>query len=460
MTPSTALLKDLGWLGIVRLGLVQACLGSIVVMTTSVMNRVMVVELALPAILPASLVAWHYLIQVLRPRLGHGSDIGGRRTPWIMGGMALLGLGGVGASFAVLLMGTHLGAGLALAAVSFSAIGLGVGAAGTSLLVLLAKRVAEPRRPAAATIVWLMMFAGFVITATVTGRLLEPFTPARLVEVTSGVAIFAVLLTGLAVWKMEGDSVAPASAQVPAQAPAQRQGHFFAAVREVWAEPDSRSFALFVFVSMLAYSAQELILDPFAGAVFGLTPGQSTKLSGVQHGGALVGMIVVAVCSQWLRNTRFASMRSWTMGGCAASSVAALLLAVAGQVGPAWPLQATVFVLGIANGCFAVAAIGSMMQMVGRGARQREGVRMGVWGAAQAVAFGLGGLFASGTSDVARALLPSPASAYAVVFIAEAALFLVAARLASGVFRSPRAARPTALSVLQDRPLIAATGRG
>ena len=46
---------------------------------------------------------------------------------------------------------------------------------------------------------------------------------------------------------------------------------------------------------MLAYSAQDLILEPFAGSVFGLTPGQSTKLAGVQHGGVLLGMLVVGV---------------------------------------------------------------------------------------------------------------------------------------------------------------------
>ena len=454
MTQGYRALKDLGWLGIVRLGLVQACLGSIVVMTTSVMNRVMVVELALPAILPGALVAWHYLIQVLRPRLGHGSDIGGRRTPWIMGGMILLALGGVGASMATLLMRTQLYLGLALAIVAFSAIGLGVGAAGTSLLVLLAKRVAEPRRPAAATIVWLMMFAGFVITAIVTSQLLDPFTPARLVEVTGLVAGSAVLLTGLAVWNMEGSATAqPVTGRA--------QGSFGSAVREVWHEPDSRRFALFVFVSMLAYSAQELILDPFAGSVFAFSPGQSTKLSGVQHGGALVGMILVALASQLLKNTGFASMRSWTMGGCAASAIMALLLGVAGQVGPAWPLQATVFVLGIANGSFAVAAIGSMMQMVSRGAGSREGVRMGVWGAAQAVAFGLGGLFATATSDIAHALLPSPASAYAVVFVTEAALFFIAARLAAQVFqRKPARSNPTAKLALRSQTTIVATSGG
>ena len=51
--------KALGWLGIARLGLVQASLGSIVVLTTSTLNRVMVVELALPAIIPGALVALH-----------------------------------------------------------------------------------------------------------------------------------------------------------------------------------------------------------------------------------------------------------------------------------------------------------------------------------------------------------------------------------------------------------------
>ena len=84
----------LGWFGIVRLGLVQTSLGAIVVLTTSTLNRVMVVELALPAMLPGALVALHYAVQVMRPRWGHGSDLGRRRTPWIVGGMAVLALGG------------------------------------------------------------------------------------------------------------------------------------------------------------------------------------------------------------------------------------------------------------------------------------------------------------------------------------------------------------------------------
>lgn len=97
--------QKLGWFGIARLGLVQAALGSIVVLTTSTMNRVMVVELALPAILPGALVGLHYATQLLRPAFGHGSDRGARRTPWLIAGMLVLAIGAIAAAGATALMG-------------------------------------------------------------------------------------------------------------------------------------------------------------------------------------------------------------------------------------------------------------------------------------------------------------------------------------------------------------------
>ncbi|BBU55408.1 hypothetical protein KU6B_16730 [Mameliella alba] len=117
----------LGWLSIVRLGLVQMCLGAIVVLTTSVLNRLMVVELALPAVLPGLLVALHYGIQITRPNWGFLSDIGGRRTRFIIGGMAVLGLGAVGAALGVALFDTAFAAALILSILSYALIGLGVG---------------------------------------------------------------------------------------------------------------------------------------------------------------------------------------------------------------------------------------------------------------------------------------------------------------------------------------------
>jgi BCD family chlorophyll transporter-like MFS transporter len=428
----------LGWLGIVRLGLVQTALGAIVVLTTSTINRVMVVELAMPAMLPGILVALHYAVQILRPRLGYGSDVGGRRTPWIAGGMAVLAVGGIAAAAATAWMSSEPLGGIALAVVAFLLVGIGVGAAGTSLLVLLAKRVEPRRRAAAATIVWMMMIAGFAVTATVAGHFLDPFSPARLVAVTATVSGAAFVLTLLALRGVEG-AAAVAAPRAVAHTP------FRLALAQVWAEPQARRFTVFVFVSMLAYSAQDLILEPFAGAVFGYTPGESTKLSGLQHAGVLAGMLLVALAGSGLAGTRVGSLRTWTIGGCLVSAVALASLAAAGWTGPAWPLRASVFVLGAANGAFAVAAIGSMMTLAGAGRESREGVRMGLWGAAQALAFGLGGFLGTAASDLARCLVAAPGSAYASVFAAEALLFLISARLAVGAVESRAARAPESM---------------
>ena len=167
--------QNLSWLGIARLGLVQTALGAIVVLMTSTLNRVMVVELALPAMLPGALLALHHAAQSLRPRWGYGSDLGHRHTPWIVGGMAILALGAAGAVLATAMLPASFAAAMALAVLSYCLIGIGVGASGTSLLVLLAKKVAPERRAPAATLVWIMMIAGFVVTTAVAGRLLDPF---------------------------------------------------------------------------------------------------------------------------------------------------------------------------------------------------------------------------------------------------------------------------------------------
>lgn len=411
-----------GWPGIARFGLVQAALGAIVVLTTSTINRVMIVELALPAMVPGLLVTWHYALQVLRPSWGHGSDTGGRRTPWIIAGMGTLALGGFGAALSVHLMQHNMVAGSIAAILSFTLIGAGVGAAGTSLLVLLAAQVEEKRRAAAATIVWIMMIIGFIVTAGLAGHFLDPFSTERLLVVAACICAGSFLLTLLAVRGLETGLVV--------QQPQEHKVPFRQAMAEVWADRTARRFAVFIFVSMLAYSAQDLILEPFAGLVFGLTPGQTTSLSGVQNAGVLLGMVLVGIASTLL--PRLLALRSWTVIGCIGSALALAGLVAAAQVGPGWPLKPSVFALGFCNGVFAVAAIGSMFSMASSGT-SREGVRMGLFGAAQAIAFGIGGFAGTVLADVSRLVLGSPVLAYATVFAVEACVFLFAALLATAV---------------------------
>jgi len=416
---------SLGWIGIFRLGLVQAALGSIVVLTTSTLNRVMVVELGLAAVVPGALVGLHYGVQIARPLWGHGSDRGGRRTPWIVGGVALLALAGVGAAMATALMAENFAVGLMLAIFDFVLIGFGIGAAGTSLLALLATSVSAQRRPAAATTVWLMMIFGIAVTAVISGKFLDPFSMTRLIEVTAVTGIVALLLTIVAVGGIERTASAN-SAFATSQSPAT----FRESLADAWADPQARLFTIFVFVSMLAYSMQDLILEPFGGLVFGMTPGETTGLSGIQNGGVFAGMVLAGAGGSILASRFPAILKQFTVGGCLLSGVALGAMAFSSIVPGDWPLKANVFLLGFSNGIFAVAAIASMMALAGAAGQSRVGLRMGLWGAAQAVAFGLGGFAGAVLVDLIRVAGASVPSAYGSVFLLEGLIFAAAAGIA------------------------------
>ena len=421
--------SELSWIDIIRIGLVQTSIGAVVVIATSTLNRVMVVEIGLPALVPGILMTLHYAVQVLRPRWGHGSDGGQKRTPWIIGGMMILSMGGALAAYGTALMQNDLPIGLFISLIAFLMIGVGVGAAGTSLLTLLAVRSHPARRAPAATIVWTMMIAGFAVTAISAGKALDPFSGERMILVSCIVSLIAVTVSTLAIWGIERkgtDRPQDEAKKVP----------FREAFKQVWSEPRTRRFTFFVFTAMFAYNAQDLILEPFAGLVFGMTPGQSTQLGGMQHAGVLVGMILVAIAGYLAGKGEALLLHRCMIGGCIASGIAMATVAAGGIVGPQWPIREAVFVLGIANGIFSIAAIGSMMAMARSGHESREGVRMGLWGAAQALAFALGGLTGTLAVDLARWAFGSATPAYTSVFLGEAALFILAALLASFVART------------------------
>jgi len=417
-----------GFGSVLRLGVVQACLGALIVLITATINRVMVVELGLPAMVPGALVALHYGVQMwLRPRMGHFADQRGQLTRWIVLGMVMLACGVVAIAALLPMLRSAPAVGYPLMAMAFMLVGLGVSTSGTLLLTLLALRVPPARHARAAASVWLCMIAGFILCTVVASRLLTPFSFDTLVRTTAIIGAAAVALTFVALLGLD----APRAESARARAAATPFGE---AVRVVWSDPVARRFSFFVALSMLAYSTQDLILEPFAGSVFGLTPAQSTAISGVHQGGSLLGMLLTALLS-----TRVGTLAGWARYGCAASAVALLLIAVSPMTGSVVMLQASLFGLGIANGAFAIGAIGSMMSMSASGDQSQTGMRMGVFGAAQAIAMAAGGVLGAGSSDVMRAALGSDSLGYGSVFAMEAALFVGAAILASAAGQAGRA---------------------
>jgi BCD family chlorophyll transporter-like MFS transporter len=276
-----------------------------------------------------------------------------------------------------------------------------------------------------------MMILGFAVTAPLAGHFLEPFTVERLVAVSGTVSLVAFCVAALAVTGIEA-RLSPVRAEASEAKPP-----FMQVLAKVLADPVARRFTIFVFVSMLAYSAQELILEPYAGLVFGMGPGATTKLAGLQHGGVLAGMLFVAAVTLLAKGTVLASLRLWIAIGCAASGLALFAIAAGGPSGPEFPLRGAVFALGLANGIYAVAAIGSMMALAGSGGERERGTRMGVWGAAQGVAFGGGGVLGAFAVDAMRLVVADPVQAYGAVFAAEGVLFLFAVAVALRVDAAP-----------------------
>ncbi|MEM7764029.1 MAG: BCD family MFS transporter [Pseudomonadota bacterium] len=428
-------MRGLTWFGIARLGAVQMSLGAIFVLMTSLINRVIAVELALPAAFAGALIGIHYAMQLLRPHFGHGSDSGGKRTPWIIGGMLTLAIGGTLAAVATATMATQLVLGLCLAILAFILVGAGVGAAGTSLLVLIAAKVDPSRRAAAACITWVMMIAGFIITTATVEQTLVPFSLARMQQLVAMICAGAFCFSVLAVIGIEqrfqdiGDNKTAGSEPTS----------FGVALKQVLSEPETRLFAAFVTLSMFAYGLQDLVLEPFGGAILGMSPAESTGLSKQHNMGVLLGMISMGFAGSRLPH----ALRHGAAAGCFASALCLAGLMMSPSAQSAFQVTANVFLLGLANGVFAVAAIGSMMQLVSQGNAGRQGVRMGVWGSAQAIAMGAGSIIGTLLVDLARIVSGEVTLAYLSVFALQTALFIVSALLALRIRTTPKSRRET-----------------
>ncbi len=421
--------RPFGWRDVARLGLAQIAIGAVAAVMTSTLNRVMIVELALPATVPSILVALHFVIQMSRARFGFDSDRSGHRAPWILGGVATFAVGGFLAALGVALAATRTLPGLGVAFLGYALIGIGMSAAGTALLAHVAEEMPPQKLGGAAAMLWIMMILGIAVTAGVSGQLLDPFSFRRLLSVIGAVCAIAVVLAAIAAWGSWHIRRAPAGTGA-----AVSNAGFSAVLRDALADRATRRFALFVFAAMLAYSAQDLILEPFAGRVFGMTPGESTKLGGTQHGGVMLGMLGAALLS-----ARFGSLRHWAVGGCLASALTLVALAQSPALGGPAALSAIIFALGVANGVFAVGAIGAMMAMTAADGTRGTGIRLGVYGAAQAIAYAAGSLGGGVASDLTIAWFGDASRGYTVVFAAEAILFVVAAAMAMASTPSVRA---------------------
>ena len=435
----------MSWFSIFRLGLVQLCIGSSVVIPLSTLNRLMKVELALPATIAGFLIALHYAVQLTRVNWGHLSDKTQNRSQWIIFGMLILGIGGILASVSIPLIESRFGQGIMLALFSYSLIGFGVGAAGTPLLALLASYSSKSQKGFAASITFLMMILGLAVTGITVGIILDPYSHQKLIQITSSLAVITNIISFMSLRNLEKSL--QNSSYDPETETINYNVSFIEGIKKVWMEREARLFTIFIFISMGAFSMQDPILEPFAGEVFGFAVGESTKLDGFHKIGTLIGIILIILCLSkfrigfgslsFVKNERLGSEKFWLITGCLFSALSLIIISVLGLTyRDPGILNSVVFLFGISNGVFTAGILGTMLHLASRGSGgNNTGTRMGIWGAAQAYATMIAVFFSTVLVDILGLMMNSLPSVYGIVFLTAASFFIAAAFLGSLIIK-------------------------
>ena len=406
----------------------------------------MKVELALPATIAGFLIALHYAVQLTRVNWGHLSDKSRNRSQWIVLGMLILGVGGILASASIPLIESRFSYGIMLALFSYSLIGFGVGAAGTPLLALLATYSSKSQKGFAASITFLMMILGLAITGITVGTILDPYSHQKLLKITSSLAIITIIISFLSLRNLErslqNSSHALSPNTINSDVP------ILEGIKKVWMEREARLFTIFIFISMGAFSMQDPILEPFAGEVFGFTVGESTKLDGFHKIGTLIGIISIVLCLSKFRigfgslsivkNEHLGSEKLWLITGCLLSALSLFIISLlALTFTEPNLLNSVVFIFGISNGVFTAGVLGTMLHLASRGSSDnKEGTRMGIWGAAQAYATMIAVFFSTLLVDILGLIMTSLPSVYGIVFLTAASFFIASAYLGSLIIKS------------------------
>lgn len=422
-----------------RLSLFQLTVGMAVVLVIGTLNRVMIVELGVPAWLVALMVALPLILAPFRTFIGfksdhHRSALGWRRVPYIWMG-TMLQFGGLSIMpFALLLlsepsMGPNI-VGQIGAAAAFLLVGAGMHTAQTVGLALAADMAPEESRPRVVAMMCSMLLVGMVLSAVVFGILLSDFTPQRLIEVVQGAAFVTMLLNSIALWKQEPRD--PNRAKAAAAKAAQPEPRFRDAWKEFMQDPNATRRLIAIGVGTVGFSMQDVLLEPFGGQVLHLPVAATTALTALLAIGGLCGYLVVARgLASGINVHRLAQFGVF-------SGLAALVSLIVSAPTHSVALFALGTVLiGFGTGQFVASTLSASMGLAKKG---DSGLALGAWGAVQAsaagIAIALGGVTRDGVSSLAASgslgvALNDPATGYAVVYTIEI-LMLLAALIAIG----------------------------
>jgi BCD family chlorophyll transporter-like MFS transporter len=418
---------DLPLSRLLRLSLFQVSVGMALVLLIGTLNRVMIVELDVPASLVGIMISLPLIAAPFRALIGfrsdtHTSALGWKRVPFMYRG-AMVQFGGLCIMPFALLVLAHLGhadhapawIGDLGAAVAFLLVGAGLHTTQTVGLALATDLAPVESQPKVVGLMYVMLLFGMIASALGFGAFLADFTPGRLVQVIQSAALATIVLNTIALWKQEPRRPSTL-ARVSTQSPP--------AFHDAWKSFAQGDKAIRRLVAVgfgtMAFSMEDVLLEPYGGQILHLTVGGTTKLTATL---ALGGLFGFGLASRVL-GRGFDPFRMACYGALVGLPAFACVILAA-------PLNAPVlfglgtFLIGFGAGLF---GHGTLTATMNNAPKSQTGLALGAWGAVQASAAGVSIALGGIIRDVVAASLPHTgnhaASAYDSVYALEIVLLL------------------------------------
>jgi len=425
-----------------RLGLFQAGLGIMSVLTQGVLNRVMIDELKVPALITTGTLAMAQFVAPARVWFGQMSDsksiLGHHRTGYVWIGTVLFAIAAFFAVQVVWQLGGHLPAWtvqttawVATLALVFAVYGLAISASGTPFAAMLVDVSDEDNRPKLVGIVWSMLMVGIIIGAIVSSRLLKEIeldTPIEILQVQINRLFFIMpaIVIGLCLLATVGvEKKYSRYGTRSILADREDKVTLGVALRVLTASRQTGIFFTFLLVMTISLFMQDGVLEPYGGRVFGMTIAETTKLNAFWGTGTLIGLSSTG----FLLVPRLGK-KNTTKVGCLAVAVCLILVVMAGTTANQALFKGVVVLFGIASGVTTTGALSLMLDLT---AAETAGTFIGAWGLSQALARGLATAAGGAVLNLGEILFSTPLLAYGLVFVTQSVGMIIAVTLLSRV---------------------------
>jgi len=432
---------------LLRLSLFQISVGMALVMLIGTLNRVMIVEMGVPAGLVSVMFALPLLAAPFRALIGfrsdhHRSELGWRRVPYLWMGtllqfggfaimpFALLVLAGAGESASAPAWVGHLAAGLA-----FLLVGAGIHTTQTVGLALATDQAPVKSHPSVVGLMYVMLLVGMLLSAFVFGELLSSYSPGRLIQVIQGTAVLTLVLNTIAMWKQEARS-RHRKPQAGAADPS------FTEAWQLFRSGDHAMRRLWVIgLGTMAFAMEDVLIEPYGGEILGLSVSATTSITATLALGGLLGFGYASrVLSRGADPIRIAAL------GALAGLPAFVCVMLAAPWQSAALFSTGILLIGVGGGLF---GHGTLTATMNRAVPGQEGIALGAWGAVQASAAGV----AMATGGILRDIVASfggSLSGYLTVYGLDLVMLLITLALVPPLLRRSRRAEPTTESGIRS----------